>query len=51
MLLKWVLVAYRSGDVAKAYEKCSKLLLEYPESSYAEKAKQIMPQIEARLKK
>jgi len=51
MLLKWVLVAYRSGDVAKAYEKCSKLLLEYPESSYATKAKQIMPQIEARLKK
>ena len=51
MLLKWVLVAYRSGDVAKAYEKCSKLLLEYPESSFAEKAKQIMPQIEARLKK
>ena len=51
MLLKWVLVAYRSGDVAKAFEKCSKLLLEYPESSYAEKAKQIMPQIEARLKK
>ena len=51
MLLKWVLVAYQSGDVAKAYEKCSKLLLEYPESSYATKAKQIMPQIEARLKK
>jgi len=51
MLLKWVLVAYRSGEVAKAYEKCSKLLLEYPESSYATKAKQIMPQIEARLKK
>jgi len=51
MLLKWVLVAYKSGDVAKAYEKCSKLLMEYPESSYAEKAKQIMPQIEARLKK
>ena len=51
MLLKWVLVAYKSGDVAKAYEKCSKLLLEYPESSYATKAKQIMPQIEARLKK
>ncbi|MCG3148815.1 MAG: Outer membrane protein assembly factor BamD [Verrucomicrobiae bacterium] len=51
MLLKWVLVAYRSGDVAKAYDKCAKLLMEYPESSYAEKAKQIMPQIEARLKK
>ena len=51
MLLKWVLVAYRSGEVAKAYEKCSKLLLEYPESTYATKAKQIMPQIEARLKK
>ena len=51
MLLKWVLVAYRSGEVAKAYEKCSKLLLEYPESSYAAKAKQIMPQIEARIKK
>ena len=51
MLLKWVLVAYRSGDYQKAAEKCSQLVFEYPDSSYAEKAKQIMPKIEAQLKK
>ena len=51
MLLKWVLVAYRSGDFQKAYDKCSQLLFEYPESSYAAKAKQILPKVEARLKK
>jgi TolA-binding protein len=51
MLLKWVLVAYRSGDYERAYEKCSQLLFEYPESPYAEKARQIMPKIEPKLKK
>ena len=51
MLLKWVLVAYRSGDYTKAAEKCSQLLFEYPESPYAEKAKQIVPKIEAKQKK
>ena len=51
MLLKWVLVAFRMGDYQKAHDKCSQLLFEYPESSYAAKAKQILPKIEARLKK
>jgi TolA-binding protein len=50
MLLKWVLVAYSSGDYAKAREKCALLLFEYPGSPYAEKAKQIMPKIDAKLK-
>ena len=49
MLLKWVMVAYRSGDVAKAHEKCTQLLFEYPESSFAEKARAILPKIEAKL--
>jgi TolA-binding protein len=51
MLLKWVLVAYRSGDYPKARDKCTQLLFEYPESPYAQKAKQILPRIEGQLKK
>ena len=50
MLLKWVLVAYGSGDYAKARDKCAQLLFEYPGSPYADKAKQILPKIEAKLK-
>ncbi len=50
MLLKWVIVAYGSGDYAKARDKCAQLLFEYPGSPYADKAKQIMPKIEAKLK-
>jgi len=50
MLLKWVLVAYSSGDYPKAREKCAQLLFEYPGSAYAEKARQVLPKIEARLK-
>lgn len=49
MLMKWVLVAYQSGDFAKAKEKCNKLLFEYPESRHAETARQVLPRIEARL--
>ncbi len=51
MLLKWVLVAYRGADFQKAYDKASQLLFEYPASPYAEKVKEILPRIEARLKK
>ena len=50
MLLKWVLVAYNSGDYAKAHDKCAQLLFEYPGSAFAEKARQVMPKIEAKLK-
>ena len=50
MLLKWVLVAYRSGDPQKAYDKCTQLLFEYPESSYAERARAILPKIEQKVK-
>jgi outer membrane protein assembly factor BamD (BamD/ComL family) len=49
MLLKWVLVAYRTGDYGKAQEKCSQLIFEYPGSIYAKKAKQLLPKIEAKL--
>jgi TolA-binding protein len=49
MLLKWTLVAYQSGDYAKARDKCAQLISEYPESSHAQKAKQILPKIEAKL--
>jgi TolA-binding protein len=49
MLMKWVLVAYRMGDFKKAHERCSQLLFEYPDSTYAAKAREIMPKIEAKL--
>ena len=50
MLLKWVMVAYRMGDVQKAHEKCEQLLFEYPASPSAEKGRAIMPKIQAKLK-
>lgn len=50
MLLKWVIVAFRMGDVQTAYDKCSKLIFEYPSSPFAAKAREIMPKIEQRVK-
>lgn len=50
MLLKWVLLSYSSGDYAKARDKCTQLLFEYPGSAYAEKARQVLPRIEEKLK-
>ena len=50
MLLKWVMVAYRMGDVQKAHDKCEQLLFEYPSSPSAEKGRVIMPKIQAKLK-
>jgi TolA-binding protein len=49
MLMKWVLVAYRMGDFKKAHEKCTQLLFEYPDSTYAQKGREILPKIEAKL--
>jgi len=46
MLLKWVMVAYRAGDAKKAYDKCTQLIFEYPESSFAERARTILPKIQ-----
>jgi len=51
MLLKWVLVSYRQGDYPKALAKCNQLIFSYPDSPHAAKAKQILPKIEAQLKK
>ncbi|MFM9058162.1 MAG: tetratricopeptide repeat protein [Planctomycetaceae bacterium] len=48
MLLKWVMVAYRLGDFRRASEKCSQLIFEYPSSPFAEKARALLPKIEAR---
>ena len=50
MLLKSVLVAFNTGDYAKARAKCEKIIGEYPGSQYAEKAKQILPKIDAKMK-
>ncbi len=50
MLLKWVLVAYRMQDYPKALEKCNQLMYDYPTSDFAEKAKQILPRIQQKVK-
>jgi TolA-binding protein len=50
MLLKWVLVSFSQGDYNKARDKCNQLLFEYPGSAYAEKARSVLPKIEAKLK-
>jgi TolA-binding protein len=51
MLLKWVYVAYRTGNVQKANDKCQQLIFEYPSSPHATKAKQLQPAILAELDK
>jgi TolA-binding protein len=51
MLLKWVIVAYRMGNLEKARDKCQQLIFEYPGSRYASKAKSTLEKIEARLGK
>lgn len=48
MLLKWVIVSYRMGDTTKSKSKCEQLLFEFPESPYAERARALLEQIEAR---
>jgi outer membrane protein assembly factor BamD (BamD/ComL family) len=50
MLLKWVLVSFSQGDYNKARDKCNQLLFEYPGSAYAEKARSVLPKIDAKLK-
>jgi TolA-binding protein len=50
MLLKWVMVSYRTGDFQKAFDKCTQLLFEYPASPYAERARAILPKIEQKVK-
>jgi len=49
MLLKWVMVAFRMGDYPKAKEKAQQLIVEYPGSAFAERAKKVLPNIEARM--
>jgi len=51
MLLKWVYVAYRTGNIQKAFDKCQQLIFEYPASPHAAKAKQLLPPIQAELDK
>ncbi|MFW5893670.1 MAG: tetratricopeptide repeat protein, partial [Verrucomicrobiota bacterium] len=49
MLIKWVLVSYRMGDFQKAYDKAQQLVFEYPDSSYAQKAKEFLPKLKAKV--
>ena len=50
LLLKWMVVAYRMGDLQTSVDRGQRLVLEYPGSPHAAKAKELLPQIEARLK-
>jgi len=51
MLLAWVEVAYKNGDIRKAYDKAQELILVYPGSIYAEEVKKVIPALERRLPK
>lgn len=46
MLLKWVLVSYQMGDYDKALDRCNQLIFQYPGSTFAAQAKQLLPTIE-----
>lgn len=50
MLLKWVVVSFKTNDIQRAHDKCQQLLFDYPSSTYAEKAKELLPRLEQRLK-
>jgi len=50
MLLKWVVVSFKTNEIQKAYDKCSQLLFDYPSSPHADKAKELLPRLEQRLK-
>jgi hypothetical protein len=47
--MKWVLVAYQSGDLVKAKEKCQKLLSDYPESPHVATVRALLQQIDKQL--
>lgn len=49
MLLKWVIAAYRVGNLAAAKAKAEQLLAEYPNSPLAPKARQFQEIIEKKL--
>ena len=49
MLMKWVIVAYRTGDLQKARDKCQQLIFEHPGSKHAKKARSTLKKIQARL--
>ena len=51
MLLKWVVVAYRRGNLAVAKAKCDQLLAEYPNSKLAPKAQKFKGIIDKKLNK
>jgi tetratricopeptide (TPR) repeat protein len=49
MLLKWVIAAYRMGNLPVAKEKAEQLLAEYPNSKQAENARKFLEVIEKRM--
>ncbi|MDA0321579.1 MAG: tetratricopeptide repeat protein [Verrucomicrobia bacterium] len=51
MLLKWVIVAYRMGNLEKAQSKCQQLVFEYPDSEHAKQAQVILDKIDKKLKR
>lgn len=49
MLLKWVIVSFRMGNILQARDLCQRLIFEFPESPFAARAQQLLPRIEERL--
>jgi outer membrane protein assembly factor BamD (BamD/ComL family) len=49
MLLKWVIVSFRMGNVTEARDLCQRLIFEFPESPFASRAQELLPRIEERL--
>ncbi len=50
MLVKWIILAYRMQDYDKSYQKASQLLMEYPDSKYADKVRQMLDRIDKKRK-
>ena len=48
MLFKWMIIAYRMGDLQTSLQKGQELVFQYPGSEYAANAKKYLPQIEAK---
>jgi RNA polymerase sigma factor (sigma-70 family) len=51
MLLKWVMLSYKTGDYAKSLERCDQLISEYPGSAHAGTARLLRPKILEQLNK
>lgn len=49
MAMRWVIVAYRMGDLHKAREKCREVISQHPTSKYRATAEKALDHFDARL--